>query len=140
HGLHQELLLLVPPDDPIKLIRLTVRNTESRPRRLSATFYAEWVLGSVRDAAPMQVMTELDEPSGAVLARNAFNPEYPAAVAFADVSLRPRTFTADRTEFLGRNRSVSAPAALERAKLTGQVGATLDPCAALRAPFELQPG
>jgi cyclic beta-1,2-glucan synthetase len=140
HGLHQELLLLVPPTDPLKLLRLTVRNFDDRPRRLSATYYAEWVLGTVRDAAPMQVITELDEPSGALLARNAFNPEYPAAVAFADVSLRPRSFTADRTEFLGRNGSVRAPAALERGALAGQVGATLDPCAALMAPFELQPG
>ena len=56
HGLEQELLVLVPPDDPVKLVRLTVRNTGDRPRRLSATFYAEWVLGTVRDNAPLQVV------------------------------------------------------------------------------------
>src|SRR5262249_9532270 len=48
HGLVQELLLLVPPEDPIKLIALKVRNPGRRSRHLSATFYAEWVLGTVR--------------------------------------------------------------------------------------------
>ena len=39
HGLEQELLVLVPSDDPVKLVRLSVRNNGDRPRRLSATFY-----------------------------------------------------------------------------------------------------
>ena len=70
HGLEQELLVLVPPDDPVKLVRLSVRNAGARPRRLSATFYAEWVLGSVREDASLQVVCERDVESGAVLARN----------------------------------------------------------------------
>ena len=65
---------------------------------------AEWVLGTLRDQAPMQVVTEVDPESGALLARNAFSPDFAAQVAFADVSLRPRTVTADRAEFLGRQR------------------------------------
>ena len=72
HGLEQDLLVLVPPDDPVKLVCLTVRNTGDRPRRLSATFYAEWVLGTVRDNAPLQVVCERDAEAGAVLARNAW--------------------------------------------------------------------
>src|SRR5208282_5190560 len=67
-GLRQELLLFVPAEDPVKLIRLRVTNEERRPRKLSATFYAEWVLGTVRDQAPMNVVTELDADSGALLA------------------------------------------------------------------------
>src|SRR5262249_15413429 len=38
HGLEQELLVLVPPNDSVKLVCLTVRNANDRPRRLSATF------------------------------------------------------------------------------------------------------
>jgi cyclic beta-1,2-glucan synthetase len=138
-GLSTELTLGVPPADPVKLILLKVRNTGDRPRRLSATFYAEWVLGTSRDLAPMQVLTELDE-DGALLARNPFNADFSGGVAFADVSVRPRGVTADRTEFLGRNGSVLAPAALRRVGLSGRVGAGIDPCATLLAPFELQPG
>jgi cyclic beta-1,2-glucan synthetase len=51
HGLAHELTLFVPPEDPVKLIRLKLRNAGDRPRRLSATFYAEWVLGLNRDAS-----------------------------------------------------------------------------------------
>jgi cyclic beta-1,2-glucan synthetase len=138
-GLRQELVLFVPPDDTVKLLRLRVRNTGSRPRRLSAALYAEWVLGTWRDQAPMSVITEVDDATGALLARNSFNTDYAASVAFAAVNL-PHTLTGDRTEFLGRNGSLLHPAALERIELSGRVGAALDPCAALLAPFELQPG
>ncbi len=44
-----------------------------RPRRLSATFFAEWVLGTLREQAPMRVVTEVDAESGALLARHAFH-------------------------------------------------------------------
>ena len=83
HGLEQELLVLVPPDDPVKLVCLTVRNTGDRPRRLSATFYAEWVLGTVRDNAPLQVVCERDAEAGAVLARNAWAGSFAGQLAFA---------------------------------------------------------
>ena len=139
HGLYQELLLLVPPADPIKLISFKVRNPGRWSRRLSITFYAEWVLGTVRDQAPQQVITELDAATGAILARNSWNADFPSGIAFADVSLRPRTLTADRTEFLGRNGSIAAPINLD-GDLSEAVGALLDPCAVLRARLELKPG
>jgi cyclic beta-1,2-glucan synthetase len=139
HGLTQELLVLVPPEDPIKLIALKVRNSSQRSKHLSATYYAEWVLGTVRDQAPQQVLTELDPATGAILARNPFNADFPDRVAFADVGLRPRTFTADRTEFLGRNGSLAAPVGLEN-ELSGTVEANLDPCAVLQVRLDLKPG
>jgi cyclic beta-1,2-glucan synthetase len=48
--------------------------------------------------------------------------------------------TADRAEFLGRHGSTASPAALRRVALSGRVGAALDPCAALNAPFSIGPG
>ena len=123
HGLGQDLLVLVPPDDPVKVVRLTVRNTGDRPRRLSATFYAEWVLGSVRDNAPLQVVCERDAEAGAVLARSAWAGSFAGQFAFAAVGPRSHTATADRTEFLGRNGSPSNPAALGRAGLSHRAGA-----------------
>ncbi len=134
------MLLFTPVADPVKVIRLKVRNLDRQARRLSAAFYAEWVLGTIRDNAPMHVVTEIDPDTGALLARNRFNADYPTHVAFADVSDRPRRLTADRTEFLGRNGSPASPAALERTEWTGAVGPGLDPCAALLTSFELPPG
>src|SRR5262249_27124469 len=112
HGLAQELLVLVPPDEPIKLVCLKVHNSGNQFRRLSATFYPEWVLGTIRDQAPMQVVCSLDPESGALLARNPWSLDFANRVAFADVSQRPRSFTVDRSEFLGRNGSTAAPTAL----------------------------
>jgi cellobiose phosphorylase len=140
HGLEQELLVLVPPLDPVKLVCLTVRNSGDQPRRLSATFYAEWVLGTVRDSAPLQVVCERDGEAGAILARSAWAGDFAGRVAFAGVGPRPHSATADRAEFLGRYGSPSAPAALARCGLSGRAGPLLDPCAALMTPFTLAPG
>ena len=140
HGLHHELTVLVPPADPIKLIRLRIHNMTDRRRKLSATYYAEWVLGPARDSTAMHVVTEIDTETGALLARNAFRTDFGACVAFADVDRRPRTVTADRAEFVGRHGSLMAPAALTRVGLSGSTGGALDPCAAIQTTFDLEPG
>ena len=140
HGLEQDLLVFVSPSDPIKLVRLRVSNRGDRPRRLSATFYAEWVLGALRDQASLQVVCTLDSESGALFARNAWAGDFAGRVAFADVGRRPRSFTTDRTEFLGRNGTPEAPAALGRARLSDRAGELCDPCAALMTGLELPPG
>jgi cellobiose phosphorylase len=139
-GLDQELLVLVPPDDPVKLLWLTVRNAGDRPRRLSATYYAEWVLGTLRDNAPLQVVCEHDAASGAILARSAWAGPFASRLAFAAAGPRLRSATADRAEFLGRNGTPSAPAALGGTDLSGRAGPALDPCAALMTEIVLAPG
>jgi cyclic beta-1,2-glucan synthetase len=140
HGVEHELTLFVPPDEPVKLIRLRVRNPHSEPRRLSATFYAEWVLGNTREENAMHVVTEVDPDTGALLARNVFREDFAARVAFAEVNQRPRTLTADRGEFLGRHGSATMPAALDRGGLSERTGAGIDPCAAIQTVFDLGPG
>jgi cyclic beta-1,2-glucan synthetase len=140
HGLEQELLILVAPADPIKLIRLKLHNPGDRPRRLTAAFYAEWVLGGLRDQSPLQVVCTVDAESGALLARSAWAGDFAGRVAFADVARRPRSFTTDRGEFLGPDGAPEAPAALGQAQLSGRDGELVDPCAALMTPVELPAG
>jgi cyclic beta-1,2-glucan synthetase len=141
HGVSLELLQLVPLDDSIKISRLTLTNESGRPRRLSVTAYVEWVLGVSRGAAAPFVVTEIDGKTGAMFARNAWRREFGARVAFADLGGTQTAWTADRTEFLGRNGSPDHPAALaQRHRLSGRVGAGLDPCSALQATIELPAG
>ncbi len=139
-GLEQSLTVCVAPADPIKLVVVRVRNTGDRPRRLSATYYAECVLGTVRTQTAFAVVSECDADDGTLLLRNPFRLDFGGQVVFADVNRRPYTFTADRQEFLGRNGSPAAPAALGRVALSGRVGPALDPCAALQVAMELPPG
>ena len=138
--LDQDVLVLVPRDDFVKLVYLTVCNNSERARHLSATFYAEWVLGSVRELAPLQVVSERDPQTGAVLARNAWAGDFAEKIAFLVADPPPRSVTADRTEFLGRHGSLSAPAALGRLGLSDRVGPALDPCAAVMTGITLAPG
>ena len=139
-GIHSELWVYVALDAPIKFMALKVRNESGRSRRISATGYVEWVLGDLRSKSTMHVITETDPTSGALLARNPYNAEFRDRVAFFDVDDTTRTVTGDRTEFLGRNGSLRAPAAMMRTHLSGRVGAALDPCAAIQVSFELAPG
>jgi cellobiose phosphorylase len=88
----------------------------------------------------MHVVTEVDPQSGALFARNPYNTEFADRVAFFDVNDTNRTVSGDRTEFLGRNGTLRSPAAMTRSRLSGKVGAALDPCAAIQVPFELADG
>ena len=140
HGIASELWVYVSMDAPVKFTVLKLRNTSGRPRRLSVTGYWEWVLGELRQNSMMHVQTEVDLKTGALLARNFYNTEFPGRVAFIDVSDVNRTLTGDRREFLGRNGSLSHPAALKRTRLSGKVGAGLDPCGAVQVSFDLPDG
>jgi cellobiose phosphorylase len=139
-GIESELCVYVAIDAAVKFSVLKVRNLSGRTRRLSGTAYVEWVLGDLRPKTAMHVITEIEVKSGALLARNAYNTEFPDRVAFFDVDDPSRTCSGDRTEFLGRNSALDNPAAMARARLSGRVGAALDPCGALQVPFELADG
>ncbi len=140
HGLEQTLRLWVPPDDPIKLVELRLTNRLDRPRRLTVTYYVEWVLGATRDRSQAFVVPEFDPASEALLARSPWNEDFADRVAFVAASDKLHGLTADRTEFLGRHGHYAAPAAMERIGLASAVRAGLDPCAALQLHLDLAPG
>ena len=137
NGIRSELWVYVAIDASVKFSVLKVRNTSGRSRRLSATAYVEWVLGDLRPKTAMHVITEVEPRSGALLARNSYNTEFPDRIAFLDVDDATRSVTGDRVEFLGRNGALGNPAAMARARLSGKLGAAFDPCGAIHVPFEL---
>ena len=140
-GIQLELVQFVPLDASLKMSVLSIENRSGRPRRLSVTAYAEWALGESRGTNAPHIVTSLDPVSQAILARNPWNTEFSGRVAFFDLGGRQTTWTADRTEFLGRNGGPDRPAGLDRGhRLQKAVGAGLDPCAALQTSFELANG
>jgi cyclic beta-1,2-glucan synthetase len=141
NGIGLELVQVVPLDEPVKIGLLRVDNRSGRRRRLSVAAYAEWALGTSRGASAPTIVTDLEAETGALLARNPWNPDFGGRVAFLDLGGRQTAWTADRTEFIGRNGALDRPAGLERGhRLQGASGAGLDPCAALLTSFELAPG
>ncbi|HNP85491.1 MAG TPA: glucoamylase family protein [Kouleothrix sp.] len=135
-----ELRLAVPPDDPVKLIRLRLENTGDESRQISVTYYAEWVLGVFRDQMAPYLITEFDAETSALLAYNPYNQEFVGRVAFLACSERDVSVSGDRLAFIGRNGDLAQPAALRAPTLDGKVGAGFDPCGALRCALTLGAG
>ncbi len=140
HGLNQNLRLFAAPDAPVKIAHLRLKNLWERPRRITITYYAEWVLGTTRETQQAHIMPEFDPDRNALLASNRFNSEFGERVAFLAANKKPHGVTADRTEFLGRLGSLRKPAALGRIGLGSAVNAGLDPCAAIQLHVDLAPG
>ncbi|MGO8697439.1 MAG: GH36-type glycosyl hydrolase domain-containing protein [Limisphaerales bacterium] len=140
NGIVSELWVYVAMEAPVKFNVLKLRNISGRPRRLSVTGFWEWTLGELRAKSLLHVQTEVDVKTGALLARNHYNTEFPDRIAFLDVTDATRTLTGDWKEFLGRNGTLAQPEAMKRARLSGKVGAGLDPCGALQVAFDLPEG
>src|SRR4029079_9081731 len=134
------LWVYVAMDVPVKRGVCKLRNISRGPRRLSLTGYCGWVFGDLRRQPLLNVQTGVDLKSGALLARNFYNTEFPDRIVFLDVNEPTRTLTGDRKEFLGRNGALARPAALKRARLSGKAGAGLDPCGAIQVTFDLADG
>jgi cyclic beta-1,2-glucan synthetase len=141
HGIALELVQYVPLDDPVKISRLRLTNHSRRARRLTVTAFVEWVLGAARALTAPHVVTELDEATGALFARNAWTVDFGGRVAFLDLSGAQTAWTGDRAEVLGRNGTLDHPDALERGdRLSGRLGGGLDPCGALQVGLVLAAG
>ncbi|HEX7637202.1 MAG TPA: glucoamylase family protein [Burkholderiaceae bacterium] len=141
-GIHSELRVFVAIDAPVKFSVLALRNDSGRPRRVSATGYVEWVLGALRTATAPHIVTD-HVGDGPITARNPYSGDHAEYLGFLDVDPELQavgSMTCDRTEFIGRNGHLHDPVALRRERLSGRVGAALDPCAAWQVPVDLAEG
>ena len=123
----------LPENDPVKVQVLSITNKGASPRRLTITGYVEWVLGVNREQTRSHVRTEMVNDGKVMLARNYYDPMFAGRVAFSSTSEAVTASTADRGEFIGRNGDLEDPAALRRGGMSGSVGDTIDPCAAMQS-------
>ncbi len=143
HSLDQEMTVFVPKQDPVKIIKLVLQNKASEARRLSITYYVEWVLGVHREGNASSIVTAFDEASGVLIAQNSYQENFREATAFLGIypqSDAAISWTSDRAEFLGRNRMWESPDAMSRKDLSGTVGAVYDTCGAVQAHFDIGAG
>ncbi len=140
HGLEHDLEVSVAASDPVKLVRLRVRNLLDRPRRVTVTYYAEWVLGVDRASTSLYVIPDYDPERCVLLARNPYAADFGERVAFLASNKSPHGVTTDRREFLGRLGNLAEPDSLKRIGLSGSTTAGKDPCAALQLHLDLAAG
>ena len=152
-GIEATLTVALAPGDPLEIRRCSLENRSSRPRRIELTSYLEPVLqAAAADAAhpafsKLFVQTEAAPEQRALLAtrrpRGADEPgRWLAHWLIEDGGRGPVAhYETDRQRFIGRGRSLAAPAALATdAALSGTVGNVLDPILSLRRVVELAPG
>ncbi len=137
HGIDVDLLQYVPMADSIKLTRLRLHNRSGRARRLAVTGYVRWALAPNGSNAGPYVVTERDQATGALFARNTWRAEFGERVAFIDLGGAQTSCSGDRGAFLGRYGAIDKPQALSAASLSGRTGAGLDPCGALQTHVTL---
>jgi N,N'-diacetylchitobiose phosphorylase len=153
-GIRAALTVTVAPDDACELRRCVLQNASARPRRIEITSYLEAVLqASAADAAhpafsKLFVQTEAvperrallasRRPRGADEQRRWLVHWLVEKDAAAEL---PLAYETDRQRFIGRGRSLAAPAALTIAEpLSLATGNVLDPILCLRTALDLAPG
>ena len=140
-GVRSTMTQFVAIDAPVKITKLDLTNTGPESRELAVTAYVEWALGPSRSAGAPYIVTTADPEGAAVYARNPRSLEFGARHAFVATDGPLDSVTCDRTEFLGRNGRLDAPAALiDGAALSGRAGAGFDPCAVLQRRVTLPAG
>jgi cellobiose phosphorylase len=139
-GISTEMQTYVATDAPVKFVVIRIRNHSGALHRFSVTGCFDLVLGTDRPTNLPHIVTEVDPKTGALFARNAYNSDFAERVTFLDTSEAQRTISGDRAEILGRNSSPASPRCMMRSRLSGRVGAGLDPCAAMQVMVELADG
>ncbi|MHB8707072.1 MAG: GH36-type glycosyl hydrolase domain-containing protein [Coriobacteriia bacterium] len=140
HGIAHSLDWFVAASDPVRVAVLKLENLTDRSRSLSVTHLVEWSLGDSRSKAQQRVVTWWDDDAAALMAHNWFNQDFPGRPAFLACDCEAESYTANRTEFIGRNGNPKDPAAMHRKHLGRETGRFLDNCGALQRAFVLEPG
>ncbi len=146
--------IVVSPEDDIELRRLHLTNHGSGRRTLELTSYAEVVLASaISDAlhpafSKLFVQTELIPALQAIVCHRRPRSQQESApwmchlLAAHGVDIDAISYETDRARFIGRGRTLVAPAALAPGlvQLSGSAGAVLDPIVSIRCRISLEPG
>ena len=140
HELAQEVCMFVPQHDPLRVVRLRIKNTSNRHRRLSVYGYNRWVLGVTPADTRDQVQTEFNAAARALVARNPDSGDYAQHLAFSALDQTDgMDWSADHAAFVGPRGSMAAPDAVrDGGPLNRATGS--QPCAALRSALKLAPG
>ncbi|WAG69542.1 cyclic beta 1-2 glucan synthetase [Clostridium sp. CF011] len=139
-GIMGEVTMFVPRSHNVKLCKIKLRNNSDIARDISITYYAELVMGVVREHTAQHIVTHLNEEKEYIYATNCYSQHFGKINAFLRLfGGGQQSFTGNRSEFLGRGGSVEEPEVLKRVRLSNNVGAGLDPCLAVTSKIHIEP-
>jgi cyclic beta-1,2-glucan synthetase len=146
------LEVVVSSEDDVEMRRVSITNHGAHERTIQVTSYAEICLTSqAADLAHpafsnLFVETDFDRRLGALLAtrRRQSDQQQPVWLAHLAVvqgdEIGEVQFETDRAKFIGRGRSVRAPASItDGATLSNTAGSVLDPVISLRRTVRIPP-
>ena len=100
-GLAQEMHCEVAQGDPVKIIRVRLTDRLGMPRRITATFFVDWLLGAVT-GEPGPFRKSWYRPDiHALLAQNRWHGDFAGRTAFLAATRAPHSLTTSRLEFFG---------------------------------------
>ncbi|HYN77220.1 MAG TPA: glucoamylase family protein, partial [Lamprocystis sp. (in: g-proteobacteria)] len=152
HEVESYTEIVVSPEDDIELRRLRLTNRSRTRRVIEITSYAEVVLATpAADAlhpafSNLFVQTEILHPQPAILctrrprSQDESSPWMFHLMVTRGTDCGSVSYETDRMRFIGRGRTLAAPAALDPdGVLSGSAGSVLDPIVAIRFRITLDP-
>lgn len=138
--LSQKMTLFVPVDAKIKISHVQLTNHSEKRMDLSATYYAELVMGVSREVTNPYIVTAYDEQTESLQAHNVYDEDFSGRTVFLKgYGGSMKSYTGDRTEFIGRYGNLKDPEGLAHDQLSQNTGAGLDPCLVLQSSLAIEP-
>ena len=107
--IEHSLRVFVDNHDPVKILKLTLKNNSNYTKTIEASYYVEFVLGEHRHSDQENLKVEFDPVRQSITAQNLFNVGFSNQVAFMATNRPVVAATSDRKKFFGRGNSKKAP-------------------------------
>lgn len=144
NGIDAKKTLFVPVNDNVELWDITLKNTSTTPRTLSAFSFVEFSFSHItsdNQNHQMSLYSAGTRYDAGVLEYDLFyNPSKETGYYFFASSFTPDSFDGLRDKFLGAYRDESKPIAVERGYCSNSFEKTGNHCGSLHKAFTLQPG
>ena len=149
HGLMQSLRIDVSSNDPVKYFELKLSNTTAKTKNISATMYAQWLLGDFLEKNRMHLQSEVQPEHSRIIARNPLAGVFSEYYGFLGTDQAKAYYCTNRSNFFGKNNATNVPEMLLKkyiydAALSEQGSPKLsganDQCAAVQVFASIEPG
>ncbi len=152
NGITAKMTVFVPPEEPLEIWKIVIKNESSTPRQLGIFTYFEWCLGNSddthREFQKTFIKTWFDRKSHTFFAKKKKHlvpkhvstgmAEYPCG-AFNSVNIKPTSYEGDKEKFFSMYGNFMNAEALRRGLLTNTAGEGYDPISSLHVEVNLKP-